>query len=103
MFKMLYRIDTTRTEVYISPQSKNCFSRRQGGGAMNCPACGDALSEGSLFCESCGVDLRTTGPTVAGPAIARTAIAQQPTNAPSVAALAELGGMLLKSLSMGDK
>jgi hypothetical protein len=30
----------------------------------NCPSCGDALTEGDLFCESCGYELDR--PTTAG-------------------------------------
>lgn len=78
---------------------------------MNCSACGSALSDESVFCEFCGVDLRRSPvvasppvaiPTPGSPAMARTAVVQ-PRNAPSAAALAELGGILLKSLSLGEK
>ncbi len=78
---------------------------------MNCAGCGNALSEGSVFCEFCGADLRSSPlmaspavavPTAASPAMVRTAVLQ-PTNAPSAAAIAQLGGMLIKSLSLGEK
>jgi hypothetical protein len=78
---------------------------------MKCSACGNELSDGSVFCEFCGADMRFR-PVVASPAAAtptpgiaataRTAVVNS-TAAPSAAAFAELGGMLLKSMSLGEK
>jgi hypothetical protein len=68
---------------------------------MNCSACGNALSEGAVFCESCGADLRSGSipPSAVAP---RTAIAQSPA-APSATAIAEMGGVLIKNMSLGEK
>ena len=68
---------------------------------MNCSACGNALPDGSVFCEFCGVELRPVSVSN-GPGVVRTTVAP-PSNPPSAAAIAELSGMLLKSLSLGEK
>ncbi len=76
---------------------------------MNCSVCGDALSEGSLFCESCGADLRgqIAPRTVSGSggtaAAQQTISVRQPVATPSPAAFVQLGGELLKSMSLGEK
>jgi hypothetical protein len=66
---------------------------------MNCSACGATLLDGSVFCESCGVELVPVSLAAGTP---RTAVAL-PTGPPSAAAIATLSGMLIKSLSLGDK
>ena len=68
---------------------------------MNCSACGNALSDGSLFCEFCGAQLRSSVSTAA-PAVVGTAVSP-PSSQASAAAIAELSGMLIKSLSLGEK
>jgi hypothetical protein len=68
---------------------------------MNCSACGNASSDGSVFCEFCGVDLRPNS-AAAGPGAIRSAGAL-PSSPPSAAAIAELSGMLIRSLSLGEK
>lgn len=69
---------------------------------MNCSACGNTLSEGSVFCEFCGAAQKAIPAT--DPAI--TVPAGQPANTLSAApamSRAELGEMLLRSLSLGEK
>jgi len=68
---------------------------------MNCSACGNALSEGTAFCEFCGADLRP-GAVPASPASTRKMIEESPP-APSATAIAEMGGVLIKSLSLGER
>lgn len=69
---------------------------------MNCSACGNALSEGTAFCEFCGVDLKPGSVPTGTPVVARTVIAQAPV-VPSATVIAEMGGVLIKSLSLGEK
>lgn len=77
---------------------------------MNCSACGSVLSDGALFCESCGANLRPmslpSSPALAtatsGPSTA-VAPAAQSVELPSAAALAQMGSVLLKRLSLGEK
>lgn len=69
---------------------------------MNCAACGNALSEGALFCEFCGAAQKATPAT--GPAIG-VPIGQRSgaVSVPATVSRAELGEILLKSLSLGEK
>jgi hypothetical protein len=78
---------------------------------MNCPACSNTFPDGSTFCEFCGVDLRparVTTPVVVGrstavaPAVAKASLAHL-SSEPTAAALAEIGGALIKKLSLGEK
>jgi hypothetical protein len=69
--------------------------------AMNCSACENALPDGSLFCEFCGVQLRPSI-SAAVPAVVGTTVAP-PTSHASAAAIAQLSGVLVKSLSLGEK
>lgn len=70
---------------------------------MNCLACGNASSDGSLFCEFCGAAHGPISPVaIAGPSMAAATVVQPP-HPPTAAAIAELGGMLIKSLSLGEK
>jgi hypothetical protein len=68
---------------------------------MNCSACGNVLPDGSVFCEICGVELRPVS-FATSPGVVRTTAAP-PSSSPSAAAIAELGGMLIKSMSLGEK
>jgi hypothetical protein len=69
--------------------------------AMNCSTCGNALSDGSVFCEFCGLDLRPNS-SATGSGVGKTAAAPA-ISPPSAAAIAELSGMLIKSLALGEK
>lgn len=69
---------------------------------MNCSACGNVLSEGTVFCEFCGVDLRSRSGAAVVPSSARTSVAPS-SPAPSATAIAEMGGILIKRLSLGEK
>jgi len=68
---------------------------------MTCSACGNALSEGTAFCEFCGIDLRPVAVPTSPVVIRRVTIESPP--APSATAIAEMGGVLIKSLSLGEK
>lgn len=69
---------------------------------MNCSACGSPLPDGSVFCESCGARLGAAS-VPASPAAAAWAGATQPAPVPSATAIAEMSGMLIKSLSLGER
>lgn len=77
---------------------------------MVCPACKNSVPDGSVFCEFCGSDVSGrpairsvagTGSAAAAPSLRR--IANEPASEPSAAALAEIGGALIKRLSLGEK
>ena len=68
---------------------------------MTCSACGNAVLEGTVFCEYCGIDLRP-GAVPASPVVVRRVMVESPP-APSATAIAEMGGVLIKSLSLGEK
>lgn len=77
---------------------------------MNCPACGKGISEGSEFCEFCGASLKASpsagAPGVAVPPMNPGVVSRspvQPAGAPSAAEFAQMGGMLVRSMSLGEK
>ena len=67
---------------------------------MICTSCGKMNSDGVLFCEYCGTDLRMIAPAGGYPVPAAGAGSPAP---PSAAQVTQMGKSILGSLTMGEK